>query len=199
MKSLISAIFILLWTASGLAQVSPLIKCLALEEQYYHQTKIQDSFYRLNQKMLLALSQFPNLKARESVLSSVCEMTQGKHASVLLLEDFIINPQSIFVRPSNEEQAALLDNTLQEVKDKLPELLIAFLADLQSTLGTANCLEREVPEISYFSDRFKYLQGVISFDQLFDKKQKIESLFKGLKNWSRIVKACEKKPTNNNQ
>lgn len=185
-------LFLFIMTNIATAEISPLLKCLAREEQLFHQAKIQGPFYKLNQKMLLMISQFPKLMTQDTVLKDVCQAKQSEHPSMLLLEHFLLNSTKIFkIDPDVEsEQVALLNNTLDEMRNGLPELLIGFLADLQSTLETANCLNKEVKEAAYFTDRFKYLQSVVDHQELFENKSKVRQLFSQLKNWPAIEKAC---------
>lgn len=184
--------FILLNNAK--AEISPLLRCLALEEQQFHQNKIINPFYRLNQKMLLMISQFPKLITEDKVLNAVCKAKKDEHPSMILLENFLLNPDKIFTinYDIETEQQALLDNTLKEMKEGTPDLLITFLADLQSTLEVANCLNLKIEEAAYFTERFKYLQSAVSHEQLFENKKKISGLFDKLRNWQNIEQACLK-------
>ncbi len=182
----------LLYLSFAHAAPTPLLKCLAIEEQVFHQKKIQNPWYRLNQKVILMIAQFPRIEAKQRLLQQICEAKWEDHPSMILFEQMLIDHTQVFSIPKDieEEQRALLENTLQEMKEGFPELLITFLADLQSTLEKANCLNQTIKEAEYFTDRFKYLTAVIPHEQLFEDKKKIRSLFAQLNNWQRIVDHC---------
>ena len=190
--SLIISLLFSIFSSIALAQPTPMLKCLALEEQHFHQLKTQGPIYRLNQKVILMISQFPKIQSHPQLLKKICTMNFSDSPSMYLFEELLVNSSNVFSIPSDlpEEQRALLQNTMEEMKEGFPEMLITFLAELQSTLETPNCLNRVVKEADYFTDRFKYLQGVVNNEQLFEDKKKIRSLFSQLRNWNDIVEKC---------
>jgi hypothetical protein len=77
---------------------------------------------------------------------------------------------------------------------QLPTVFFHFLSNIQSEMPSAKCLEKEIPEIKYFLDRYKYLQTELSEKELFLREGiKIRKIFKDLSSYSLLYNRCKKR------
>lgn len=69
-------------------------------------------------------------------------------------------------------------------------MFIQYIAGLQSELATPKCLETAIVELKGFNEKIKYLEEEVTTHQLITQKNKIESIFKKLRNFDSIKKKC---------
>ena len=87
-------------------------------------------------------------------------------------------------------------SSFKEVVNKAPDFFFSYLADLQSLTNDPHCLNKKIPELKYFRERFFYLRGDYSSGQLLDDKKKISKIFKRLEYFGDILKSCRIKNKN---
>ncbi|MCK5882448.1 MAG: hypothetical protein KAG61_02075 [Bacteriovoracaceae bacterium] len=193
------AIILVLLPFSLAAEVAPLIKCLALEEAHLHKSYISGPIYKLNQKFVSTLSEASNLGIEPKFLKDSCENIKAKSPSVALLKQMILKRGKVFRYTSNQN-LILTKNTIDGLYSGLPEIFMNFLSGIQAMMDRPRCLEEQIPEITYFFERFKYLQTDLTGPQLFDDHKKIARIFSGLEKMPTLLKKCSNKlkvPTKN--
>ncbi len=169
------------------SKVNPALKCLALEEERYHKLKITNSRSRLNQELIIELSQSSNFILKPEYLSLVCDSKTLSPAEKIL-ELQLLYGTKIFELNNNDMATA----SLVEYKKQLPQVFIKHLANLQSELENANCLERHIPEIKKINNKIKYLEEDLSVDTLTPFQKEISSIFKKLAKFNDIKNKCRK-------
>ena len=81
---------------------------------------------------------------------------------------------------------------IQFFLSQMPQVFFSHLAQIQAGLPNAKCLQREIPEIGYFLERFKYLQADIPEKSLFKEKSKLRAIFIKINNINLIYEKCKK-------
>ncbi len=184
---LIFATILLTPSVQAASKINPALKCLALEEERYHKKKITNSRSKLNQDLIIELSQSSDFILKSDYLSIVCSPNTISPAEKLL-ELQLIYGTKIFETNSNEMTVA----SLMEYKKQLPQVFIKHIANLQSELETANCLEKNIPEIKKINDKIKYLEEDLSVDTLLPFQKEIATIFRKLEKFNDLKKKCRK-------
>ena len=157
---------------------NPFLHCLGKEEEMIHQAKDQGPIYLLNQWIISDVVAM-NIHVKRKYLDDICKSFSP---SVAFLRLFLMEGKSIFTKESSSVQGQLTG--------KLPDLFTGYLLQIQASLPQAGCLERQSPHVSYYLNRFKYLQGEISAENLLKDPVRIRHVFKSLENFDQMVKAC---------
>lgn len=170
-----------------------LLKCLGNEELRIHRLKLEGPVYRLNQKLIGEISSAGKITIKPQYFKSVCN-NKTFSPSVKLLKILLINGVSIVKKPdlTNIPQQYAF-SSFKEIVKKAPDFLFGYLAELQALTNDPHCLKKKIPELDYFRQRFLYLQGDFSNNQLLDDKKKISAIFKRLERFGDILRSCNKK------
>ena len=191
MKTLIILLLIISSTEIY-AKSNLLLQCLAKEEEKLHKKKDQSALYRLNQNFLNELASNNDIAIKKNYVDEIC----GKPSyspSVEFLHLLLIKESDIY-----DLSLSGVDNSMRpykmgyinEFQKQVPHLLISYISGLQAETSDAHCLNKAIPEIPYFVEKIKYLEDEISIHQLMNNKQKIENIFKKLRNIDRIISKC---------
>lgn len=182
-------------SANGSSQVvNPLMTCLGQEELKIHRTKTTGPIYFLNQLFINELATIYGVTLKESVLNDVCQKSLFS-PSVNLLRILLLDGRKAFDIPPTAQLGgveALASSSLESFLDEIPHVFFSYLSKLQALAPSAPCLEKEVPEISYFIGRYKYLEDAVGPKKLIEEKDKINLIFKKLIKFDAIIKKCQK-------
>lgn len=174
-------------------KVNPLLKCLALEEEKYHKIKVHNSRSKLNIELLNEIAQTSELEIKDEYLSKICAKNEANPAE-RLLEFHLVHGLDLFELGGSSNERNLKVATISEYQRQLPQVLMRHLANLQSELATANCLEKNIPEIKKISEKIKYLEEDLALDTLKPHRKDITTIFQKLKNFAEIKRSCREKP-----
>lgn len=177
--------------ASG--EVNPLMTCLGQEELKIHKTKTVGPAYFLNQLFINELATIYGLSLKKDTLDEVCQ-TKDFSPSVNLLKVLLLKGKDAFDIPPSAYLGgveALAASSLESFLDRTPHVFFTYLSKLQALAPKAACLSQEIPEISYFMERYKYLEDTVGTEKLIREESKINSIFKKLKRFDAILKKCE--------
>lgn len=185
------------WSADSLQiqerKTNDLIHCLAQEEQKIHKKKYGGPEYRLNQVLINELVSWNDIHLHDHYIRQICsEGSQGP--SLSLLKTALLKGQEIFDISFSQQLDGLRAYQIQEVKsfiDRLPKILFQYLAGVQVLAGNPHCFHKEIPEINFFFERFKYLEEHLTVDLLIENKDKLESIFNRLLEIERIIEKCQ--------
>lgn len=182
-------------TTASYAQtkVNPLLKCLALEEEKYHKIKVHNSRSKLNIELLNEIAQTSELQVKEQYLNQICAKNEANPAE-RLLEFHLVHGLELFELGGSSNERNLKVATISEYQRQLPQVLMRHLANLQSELAIANCLEKNIPEIKKISEKIKYLEEDLALDTLKPHRKDITVIFNKLKNFAEIKRNCRQKP-----
>lgn len=183
--------------SAAAARVNPLLKCLALEEEKYHKIKVHNSRSKLNIELLNEIAQTSELEIKAEYLAKICAKNEANPAE-RLLEFHLVHGLDLFELGGSSNERNLKVATISEYQRQLPQVLMRHLANLQSELPTANCLEKNIPEIKKISDKIKYLEEDLAIDTLKPHRKEITVIFQKLKNFAEIKRNCQLKPTKKN-
>lgn len=181
--------------ANSFAQgVNPLMACLGQEELKIHRSKTTGPIYFLNQLFINELATIYGLSLKPEVLDEVCQKSLFS-PSVNLLRILLLDGRNAFDIPPASSLGgveALAASSLESFLERIPHVFFSYLSKLQALAPSAPCLERKIPEISYFIERYKYLEDVTGPKKLIEEKSKVNSIFKKLLRFDAIIKKCRK-------
>lgn len=167
---------------------NPLLICLGNEEERLHLSKIAGPIYRLNQLFINEFAGANDIKLKQKYLKSTCASKKFS-PSVLLLRLILIKGIDIF-------ELGELDMHQKGMAEDLSErgahIFFNYLGGLQGMTAHPHCLNKKIPEIKKFSDRFQYLEPNLSEKDILKDNSEIDKIFNKLKNFDAILLECEK-------
>lgn len=180
-------------------QINPLIRCLAQEEEIIHQRKYGGPLYRLNQTLINELISWSNVHVKSRYLKKICIDNREFSPSVSFLKWVLLDGLHVFeLSTAQREQQAggVAGYQAQELRgfiERLPMIFFVYLAELQLIVENPHCFHQHIPELQYFYQRFKYLEGVVARKDLMDDRQKLRNIFQNLLRLDQIAKSCAEK------
>jgi hypothetical protein len=171
-----------------------LLKCLGIEELKIHRAKSEGPLYRLNQLLINKLASFNNLILREAYYQEICK-NKNFSPSLALIKSILLNRKKIFDPKSFHENASIKSYqmaSLESLSGEMAHVFFNYLSQIQALTPTAKCLEKNMPELGLFLERYKYLETDYSPDVLLEEKSKLNSIFNKLQRLDSILKRCEK-------
>ena len=191
-------IFVAIFTILSLFQevsAQNILHCLGSEEMKLHKSHRSGPIYKLNQYFVTHMAGLTGINLKIQFFNKTCNNQDSP--SLKLLEEMIINKTDIFNLQSlaiEEGQKLYQKAAIQALVDSGPKQLFDYISGLQANAGQdPHCLEREVPEIAYFMNRYMYLQGEIKTENLLDNQKKIRTIFQKLKSISTIYQRCARR------
>lgn len=187
-------IFSLTFSYPSLGKKNKLLLCLAREETQFHQKKITSPDYQLNQLYLNELASTGNIELKNRYYEIICSGKKA-HPATGLMRHMLIFGSSIFkinISIQNVALHALHKATLEAMDKRTPHIFFSYLSQLQSKASTHDCFTKRVPHLSYFLERFKYLESEISVKRLIREKDKINEMFSAMLNSEEILKQCRR-------
>ncbi len=171
--------------------IAPLLRCLGEEELNYHKKSYQGPNYLLNQYMLNTIA-----GANELILANNLEEKICRHSklppSVSLLRELLINGLKIFNIPIDPLGGhAQSMNIFWALEAELPITFFNYLSSLQSFASNPKCLENEIPHLTFFMERTKYLENDLESSQLLEPREKISDIFISIEKIDEIYKRCK--------
>lgn len=180
------------------AAPSPILKCLGKEELMLHKTKNTGPVYYLNQTLVNHIATIPNLEVSAKNVRIVCHHPEfGPSLSLIRL--ILLDGGKIFNIKKDAVGHGLAVGQLGSFIEQAPHIMFNYLSEIQALMPTATCLTEEIPEVQYFYDRYKYLEGDLSGNQLMSDKLKIDRLFRGLNHIDRMIKRCKARANKKNK
>lgn len=179
----------LLVSTSLFAKDRAILKCLGEEEKRFHLKKEQGPVYELNQRLIAEMVQIPGIEINSDDYLAVCT-GQKFSESWKLLELSIVKGKELFVLPKELQgmqrnvTMGMIDDYVEITKD----ILLEFIAKIQTLSPTPTCLKEEIPELDAFFTEIKYLQEDVDMHTIFKGKDK--RIFDKLKNYPIAYEKC---------
>jgi len=173
------------------AKANELMSCLGQEELKIHRSKSTGAAYFLNQLFINELSALYGVNLTKKSLAIVCEPSDFS-PSVNLLKLLLLKREKAFTIPNDDGGVnALKTSSLSGFVDDIPHVFFQYLSKLQA-LAPIPCLDRHIPEVRFFIERFKYLEGEIDSSRLMGQAKQIERTFTKLKKLDEYILECQK-------
>lgn len=192
MKTATFLIFMLITNSLWARSNQGILKCLGEEERRFHQKKEQGPIYDLNQRLIAEMVQIPNVELNPSDLHTICS---GKDFSESwkLLELSIKKGRELFVLSKDQSgiQGSMTLGMIDDYVEATREILLTFIAQIQSTSPTPTCLKEEIPMLDNFFFEIKYLQEDVDMKTLF--KGKDQRIFDQLKSYPKAFQKCRER------
>jgi len=185
-NKLIGILLILTWSTS-FAQVR-LLSCLGQEEAQLYKQKANGALLKLNQSLVNTLVNSPDLKLTENFSKVICKPNRSS-AEQTLFYGLLYSHELFQITNSKEKRQA------KYFLSTLPLLLFNYISQLQAEMPTAHCLERAIPEVAYYLERFKYLETELPASTLLSDRSKLMRLMKKLRHKKEIYVKCSKRIT----
>ena len=166
---------------------NPLIICLGNEEERLHLSKTTGPVYHLNQLFINEFAGANDIRLKSQYLKKTCA-SKSFSPSVLLLRLIMLKGADIFeLGDLDLHQKGMAE----ELAERSAHIFFNYLAGLQGMTADPQCLNKKIPEIKEFSERFQYLESDRSEHQILKDNKKINIIFNKLKKFDTIVRECE--------
>lgn len=171
------------------AREREILKCLGEEEKRFHLKKETGPVYDLNQRLIAELIQVPKVELVKEHYLTICSGEKFSE-SWKLLELSIRFEKNIFNIPKDISgiQKSMTEGMIDDYVEATREILLNFIAQIQSLSPTPNCLKEEIPELDQFFNEIKYLQEDIETKTIFEGKD--QKIFEKLKNYNQAFDKC---------
>lgn len=180
------------YSAEIYAAPNLLLQCLAKEEELLHKKETQNALFRLNQEFVNELASSNDITIKKNYVDEICRSKSYSPSvgllRLLLMKEHELYDLSLSGAPANMRPFKM--GYINEFQKQVPRIFIQYLSGLQSELATPDCLEKAIPELVGFSEKIRYLEEELSTRALITQKNKIDSIFIKLRNFSEIKKKC---------
>lgn len=167
---------------------NPLLVCLGNEEERLHLAKVTGPIYRLNQLFINEFASANEIQLEERYLQAVCSARHFS-PSVNLLRFLMLDGKKIFkMNGLNINQVGVAE----DLAERAAYIFFNYLAGLQSQTPHPQCLNKKIPEIAIFAERFRYLESDQSAREILSDRKKVAGIFAKLKHFDTIIKSCQK-------
>lgn len=173
-----------------LAVPSPILRCLAKEELMLHKSKNTGPVYYLNQTLVNHIATIPNLEVSAKTVKIVCHHPDYG-PSLSLIHLMLLGGRHIFNIKKDSVGHGLAVGQLQALIEKAPHIMFNYLNKIQAIMPTAHCLTKEIPEVQFFYDRYKYLEGDLNGKQLIKDKVRLNRIFKKINHIHLMINHCK--------
>lgn len=176
------------------AMQNRLLECLGHEELLIHQGKTTGPIYYLNQEFINSVSSISDIDIKDSYYATVCH-NKVFTPSVALLKTLLLHGEDVFDYSNLDltiPTDAFKKTTAQSLLKQVPHIWFSYLASLLTFSEAPDCFNKEIPEVSYFQERYKYLEEDYRVEQLMNDDKKIKSIFEKLTHLESIVKKCRR-------
>ena len=171
---------------------NPIIKCLAKEEEKFHQDKNTSANYRINQNFFNTFASAGSLRIKPQYVTSICnDKTLGP--SVALIKNLILHEYELFESAKNGELPPEIKGVADLIIKELPSTFMEYLGGIQATMPTSDCLDSEIKELKDLKVKLKNLEVDLSTHALFGNKKDIEKIFNKLLNLDELKRICKKR------
>ncbi len=173
-----------LWARDG-----QILKCLGEEEKRFHLKKETGPVYDLNQRLIAEMIQIPRIEIDPDYYLEICA-GQKFSESWKLLEHSIKFGKELFIIPENVQgmQREMTKGMIDDYVEATREILLTFIAQIQTISPTPTCLKEEVPQLDKFFNEIKYLQEDVDLKVIFQGRDK--TIFERLKNYPLAFEKC---------
>lgn len=173
-----------------------ILLCLGKEESFYAKNHYTGPKYHLNQIMINEISSIGNPELAGDNYKKYCSRPD-QSPSLKLLKAMTLGKKSLFNFKENEGgtgvQFAMV--TYDEFRKKSIKVLIQYISKIQMQAASAECLTDNIPGLTQFYARFRYLEGEIDPISLKGSREDLLQLYDSLRNIDAILKKCQK-PSN---
>ncbi len=178
-----------LLSASLWARDGQILKCLGDEEKRFHLKKETGPVYDLNQRLIAEMIQIPKIEIDPDHYLEICA-GQKFSESWKLLEHSIKYGKEIFIVPESVQgmQREMAKGMIDDYVDSTREILLTFIAQIQTISPTPTCLKEEIPQLDNFFNEIKYLQEDVDLKVIFKGRDK--TIFEKLKNYPLAFEKC---------
>lgn len=171
-----------------------ILVCLGQEEKYFHDQKITGPRYNLNQIFINDLAAIKDVRLQRRSLDRICR-SGSQNVSLSLLMGLLIEREKLFILNKQKDETDSIFEMRKSAIDVLlndsPHIFFRYIAELQSLTPFPHCLTTKIPELDYFTQKLKYLEGDIPIEQIINDKKRFLSIFEKLKGYERIYQECQ--------
>jgi hypothetical protein len=173
--------------------VERLVKCLGKEEAKIHKNKLGGAVYELNQRLISELIMFNKIEVVPNIINDICSYEGKVFPSVKLLEHLINKQEQFFIIPRRlpAVDKEILQATVTEFLDLLPEIFYMYIAQVQAVSARPACLEDHVPALKELNRDIKALEQDIPARQLMSKNKIASKVMFGIRDVESIWKKCD--------
>jgi hypothetical protein len=171
---------------------SKLMQCLGLQEQYFHKQKLAGPFVELNQAIIGELIQLTGIEGSKTLLRTVCR--PSKTRPLELIEAMLLDPHGWYaITPKlSGLELNISKELVKEMKQMLPEILLAFLSAVQGQMPTPDCLEKNIAGLTKLYQDVKWLQEEMDLSKITNARRRLVPIFKALHRYQEIAQMCER-------
>ena len=132
--------------ASPVEQASPLLQCLAREEEQIHQQKVKGPIVELNQEMLALFATIRQLRLKPPYRKQICQPSSAFTPSLGLLRIILLHGKQPFYSTSQDSSyRGFQKSFLTSLSSTANRLLMNYLSAIQALTPRSHCLIEQIP------------------------------------------------------
>lgn len=192
MRILVFLLTLYLFPQNGYTDISPLVKCLAIEEQNFHDQKLTGPMYKLNQDLINLLAIENKLEFTDHITKLVCNSSTQ---AFTFLRNLLLGKNDLFVEPKKgipDWEVTFFAQQVEQLISSNYELFLNFVAAVQVEIKSPYCLKKLVPGYSDYLVREKYLKDIQSQYLNKDSLEVMENLLDSISSVAELKEKCEK-------
>lgn len=182
-------LILLFFLAIEARAANALLVCLGAEEKRLHVEKDTGPVYDLNQRITSEMIQIPEVAISPLDFKSVCRSRRYSE-SWKLLELSLRKGKGLFIIPEKVTglQRSITEGMIDDYVEASKEILLSFIAQIQTLSPTPDCLYQEIPKLGKFFTEIKYLQEDVDIRKIMAGKD--EKIFEELRGYPRAFQRC---------
>ena len=195
-KILLKSCLLAAWATTGakaailVEQVSPLLQCLAKEEEQIHRQKVKGPIVELNQEMLALFATIRQLRLKPLYRKQICQSSSAFTPSLGLLQIILLHGKQPFYSTSQEPSyRGFQESFLTSLSSTASRLFMNYLSAIQALTPRSHCLREHIPPLRKIYQQYKTLEEHIATQHLIEPSD-LSQVFAGLSRLDEIVKAC---------
>ena len=191
-KQLLFLSFLALGTAHGAGRVkiSPLLYCLAQEEEKIHRGKVSGPIVALNKELLSDFTAVEHLLLRPKFYRQICHPQAPFSPSLGLVKLILTNRDGIFISTSKDSSYRRVQaDFIRRLPSRIGRLFMDYLSGLQGLAPKANCLEEHIPPLGKIYRKYQIIEQDVGIRQLLAASD-VNKIFRQLKRLEQIIQAC---------
>ncbi len=191
MKFIIVFFSLILQINQSHADISPIVKCLAKEEQKYHDLKIMGPLYKLNQEVINLLAIENKLVFNADFQKKVCE---SSNQALTFLRHLLLDSGEIFVIPKISGNDWVLTSYTSQVElfiSKNYQIFLNLISYVQIEIKSPYCLKKLIPGYEAYLEREKYLKDIKAQHTERESLVVIKKILNEVSNLTRLKYKCD--------
>ena len=172
-------------------EITPLVHCLAKEEESIHLSKTTGPIVELNREFLSHFASTNKVFLKRNYFHRICRSQAPFSPSLSLLQVILMHGQGAFepLAIKHPTYSNTQNLTFDDLQRKSGRLLLNYLSGVQGLTLQENCLENKINSLYNIHQKYQDIEKHVKIEQLIPPSEVLD-IFKQLKNLDKIIESC---------